>query len=184
MEGLAWPKPSVVHFSEAFVICAGSVLFRRDAEDTWQICILHNRTDQLFVLPKGRKDCGETTEEAAIRETHEETGYPCKLLPCTMMTRAPPPSINVVDEPRAIEGATEPFAVTFRDQNGTKVIWWYLTIVSGEKEEGTQTASENYLSEFITPGQAIQKLTFQEDRNLVHRALTLVQSCYPEGCVT
>ena len=178
MDGLAWPKSSVVHFSETFVICAGSVLFRRDAENRWQICVLHDHVGHTFVLPKGRKDCGETTEDAAIRETYEETGYPCKLLPCMMMTRAPPPNTNVMDRPRVMEGVTEPFAVTFRDQNGTKIIWWYLTIVNGEKEEGTQTASENYRSEFIASDEALKTLTFQEDRNLVHRALALVQSCY------
>ena len=80
MEGLPRPMASVVHFSEAFVICAGSVLFRRDAEDQWHICVLHDHAHNIFVLPKGRKDCGETTVDVAVRETYEETGYPCKLL--------------------------------------------------------------------------------------------------------
>ena len=134
---------SVVHFSEAFVICAGSVLFRRDTEDQWQICVLHDHAHNVFVLPKGRKDCGETTEDTAIRETYEGTGSLCKLLLCTIPTRAPPPNINTVDTPRAMKGATEPFMITLRDQNGTKMIWWVLTIVNGEREEGTKTASEN-----------------------------------------
>ena len=134
MEGLPRPMASVIHFSDVFVICAGSVLFRRDAEDQWQICVLHDYAHDVFVLPKGRKDCGETTEDAAVRETYEETGYPCKLSPCTIPTRAPPPNINVVDTRHAMKGATEPFAVTLRDQNGTKIIWWVLTIVNGERK--------------------------------------------------
>ena len=97
----------------------------------------------FFVLPKGRKDCGETTEDTAVRETYEGTGSPCKLLLCTIPTRAPPPNINTVDTPRAMKGATEPFTITLRDQNETKMIWWVLTIVNGEREEGTKTASEN-----------------------------------------
>ena len=103
-------------------------------------------------------------------------------VPCTIPTRAPLPNINVVDMRRATKGATEPFAVTLRDQNGTKIIWWVLTIVNSEREEGTQTASENYLAEFLASDKAIKKLTFQEDRDIVHKASKLILSCYPQEC--
>ena len=57
-----------------------------------------------------------------------------------------------------------------------------LTIVNSEREEGTQTASENYLAEFLAFDKAIKKLTFQEDRDIVHKASKLILSCYPQEC--
>ncbi|KAF9243823.1 hypothetical protein BU15DRAFT_42645 [Melanogaster broomeanus] len=173
------PYPSSIHFSEAFVICAGSVLFHKDLpRKKWQICILHSPKAKVCVLPKGRKDHGESIESAAIRETFEETGYDCKLLPCTMTTRAPLPHVNMVDMPHVVEGATEPFAITVRslgEEKGTKIIWWYLAIATEDaKKQGTQTDSEDFQSEFIEAGRAVERLTFQDDREIAGRALKLV----------
>lgn len=95
-----------------------------------------------------------------------------------MTTRAPLPHTNMLDEPRVMDDSREPFAVTLRDlgQKGTKVIWWYLTIVCGEKEEGTQTDSEDFRPEFVAVDDAIKTLTFQDDKDIAQRALTLVES--------
>ncbi|KIK98323.1 hypothetical protein PAXRUDRAFT_823967 [Paxillus rubicundulus Ve08.2h10] len=176
---------SLVHFSEAFVICAGSVLLRKDPQrKEWQICILHSPKAEVYVLPKGRKDCGESIEVTATRETFEETGYDCKLLPCTMTTRAPLPHVNMVDAPHVVEGATEPFAFTVRNlgEKGTKIIWWYLTIATGEvKRQGTQTNSEDFHSEFVEAGKALKKLTFQDDQEVVRKALKLVRDLRAGG---
>ncbi|KAI6038585.1 hypothetical protein EDC04DRAFT_1923770 [Pisolithus marmoratus] len=186
MQALPRSHASLVLFSEAFVICAGSVLFRSDTAGRWQICVLHDRMGNVHVLPKGRKDCGESTDEAAVRETYEETGYPCKLLPTRMTTRAPLPHANMLDEPRVVDDAREPFAITLRDlkEKGTKIIWWYLTIISGEREAGTQTDSEDFRPEFFEASDAIKRLTFQDDKDVAQRALTLVESHRTVGHTT
>ena len=173
------PYPLVNHFSEDFVICAGSVLFRAVPDKReWQICILHSPREGVWVLPKGRKDCGESVENAALRETYEETGYRCEFFPCTMTTRAPLPHINMVDEPRILEGVMEPFAVTVRslgEAKGTKIIWWYLTrAVDETQSKGTQTETEDFHPEFITANMAVEQLTFQDDREIASKALRLV----------
>lgn len=82
-----------------------------------------------------------------------------------------------------MDDSRESFAVTLRDlgQKGTKVIWWYLTIVCGEKEEGTQTDSEDFRPEFVAVDDAIRTLTFQDDKDIAQRAFTLVESHHGVG---
>lgn len=165
---------SINHLSEDFVICAGSVLFLAASDKKeWQICILHSPKEGLWVLPKGRKDCGESVENAALRETYEETDYSCEFFPRTMTMRALLPHVNMVDEPRIIDGMVTLRGL--REAKGTKIIWWYLTRVINETRfEGTQTETEDFHSEFITAEKAVDQLTFQDDREVANRALRLV----------
>ena len=51
--------------SEAFVESVGAVLFRLS---TQEICVLHLLDRDEYVLAKGRRNCGESRQDAAIRE--------------------------------------------------------------------------------------------------------------------
>ena len=58
-----------------FVMSAGSVLFRREADTgKLQVCLIYQPERNEWLLPKGRKDRGESIEAAAVRETYEECG--------------------------------------------------------------------------------------------------------------
>ena len=57
------PRNESVFLTGDFVISAGCVLFRRspDASRTLQICLIHASNDR-WLLPKGRKDVGESID--------------------------------------------------------------------------------------------------------------------------
>ncbi|KAJ7284891.1 NUDIX hydrolase domain-like protein [Mycena rebaudengoi] len=157
--------PSTQYSASQFVIAAG-------------YSILHDRKKHEWLLPKGRKDCGESIATAAVRETFEETGYACTLLPCRMATRAPRPGVNGEDAIAVVEDITEPIAVTIRDQGarGIKMIWWYIArATSTEKVLGTQTEWETFDSQFVAADEAAERLTFQVDRETVQKALLIVR---------
>ncbi|TFK76267.1 hypothetical protein BDN72DRAFT_830815 [Pluteus cervinus] len=172
------------------------------SSDNLEICILHHRKNDLWVLPKGRKDQGETLISAALRETYEETGYACELLPCKMSTRAP--AVGVDTHPNQVliaEESVEPFSISIRPLvNRTaemarskkligdstdpapniKIIFWYLArLKDGARTQrvlGTQTDSEDYEAAFLDADVAVQKLSFEQDRQVASQAVDLVRS--------
>jgi len=172
--------PTTQYMSKDIIVAAGSVLFRKSPEtNKLQICLLYHRRKQEWLLPKGRKDCGESVEAAAIRETFEETGYPCKLLPCSIHTCAGKPGQDTKDVSHLVDNATEPIVVTVRQVGETevriKLIWWFMTRAIGEKMEGTQMASESFDSHFVNADEAVERLTFADDRDIVRQALVAVR---------
>lgn len=176
---MAQPKlPTTQYISRDITVAAGSVLFRKSPETNGlQICLLYQRMKEEWLLPKGRKDCGESVEATAVRETFEETGYPCELLPCTIHTCAGKPGRHTKDVSKLVDNATEPIVVTVRQvgETGIKMIWWFITRVIGEKMEGTQMESEAFDSHFVNADEAVERLTFTTDRDIVLQALVVVK---------
>jgi 8-oxo-dGTP diphosphatase len=70
---VALPRPTDV------VQAAGGLIVRRLAGEL-EIAVVHRPEHQDWSFPKGKLEEGETSEEAALREVHEETGITCRLL--------------------------------------------------------------------------------------------------------
>ena len=70
---IEYPAPTEV------VQAAGGLVIRRHA-DQLQIALIHRPVQQDWSYPKGKLEEGETYEDAALREVHEETGFVCRLL--------------------------------------------------------------------------------------------------------
>ncbi|KAK7509205.1 hypothetical protein IWZ03DRAFT_409999 [Phyllosticta citriasiana] len=159
--------------AEQFVESAGVILFNRSMD---KVCILLHQSD-LWVLPKGRRNCGETRQDAALREAKEETGYACRLLPVRMSTRAPPATEEdaaLPDEARQLDDLTEPFELTLRGlgEAELKLVWWFIAVVD---ESGPASAGEALFRPCFLPCcEAMEKLTFPDDRATMARAIEII----------
>jgi 8-oxo-dGTP pyrophosphatase MutT (NUDIX family) len=208
---MALPKLPTEQFSSTnFLICSGSILFA-STRAPLQICLLHHTERNEWLLPKGRKDRGECVPATAIRETFEETGYPCRQLPLDMVTRAPAATAQTKDAPECVRACEEPFMLTLRrttnarttvngsasggstsstsasaeedvGNGGVKLIWWYAGVCTGaDKVDGTQTAVESFESAFFGVEEALRRATFKTDREVIAKAVELVRATYPEA---
>ena len=119
---MALPKlPTEQFLSPNFLICSGTILFA-STRAPLQVCLLRHTERNEWLLPKGRKDRGEGVPATAIRETFEETGYPCRLLPLDMITRAPAATAQTKDAPEIVNACEEPFILTLRRTTGLRAI--------------------------------------------------------------
>ncbi|KAI9781326.1 MAG: hypothetical protein M1835_004325 [Candelina submexicana] len=153
-------------FSSDFVLSSGTVLI--DISNS-VILVLYYRHQKEFLLPKGRKNVGETLEAAAVRETMEESGYQCQLLEHNLSTQAP----SLKPGP----WTTEPIAVHQRVTKGIrKIIFWYLAQVDSSRPQvlNTQEEGEDFDVRWIRSDVAAAKMTYEEDREVVDRALAAV----------
>ena len=62
------------------ILAAGGVLYRETSNGLEVALIQRPRYGDEWSLPKGKLDPGETFEEAAVREIHEETGCKSKIV--------------------------------------------------------------------------------------------------------
>ena len=173
--------PSDLLFSEEFVESAGAIIFNI-AES--EICLVRHREHHEWLLPKGRRNCGESRHDAALREVREETGYHCRLLPVTMKTRAPP-SIEVTESPdevREFDDLVEPFSLTIRrlGEHNLKLIWWYIAVVNDSfyGVHGIRSEEEKFQVQFFSYDEAVEVLTYDLDKSIVRKAVNLVKSSY------
>lgn len=166
--------------SEEFVESSGAILFDLSPNDS-KVCLLYYISRDEWLLAKGRRNCGESRQEAALREVREETGYPCHLHPVTMSTRAPPRDEmgSVEDQPRVFSNLTEPFMVTIRRLDGesnVKIIWWYIAALNEDADIGRSDGEAEFNAEFFSWKEALERLTFANDRQILKRAIELVES--------
>lgn len=181
-------------FSDEFVTAAGGVLFRIKPGHPLEICLIHLQHEDEWVLPKGRKDRGESVEETALREVYEETGWKAVPFPATMYTRATVPDVEgsrlaQPDQPHLVSAlSTEPFAITIRDYTDNRKIklihWFIFTVADPECQQthGTHMEDEGIdKAIFLEASQAIDTLSFQGDRELARGALEIVRNTMRAG---
>lgn len=176
----ASPYATNQYTSEQFVESCGAILF---ASQNKTVCLIHYRAKDEWLLPKGRRNCGESRHEAALREVREETGYQARLHPVTMPTRAPPMDEqgHMPDKPRSYPNLTEPFMITIRQIGGDggndiKLIWWYIAALDEDVllTESGGGGEEEFTPEFLPLEEAKKRLSFKNDTAVLEKAVGLV----------
>ncbi len=165
--------------SEEFVESVGAVLFRLSSRE---ICVLHLLKRDEYVLAKGRRNCGETRQATAVREVSEETGFTCRLLPVNMYTRAPPAvePEELDDRARFYTDICEPFTLQIRrlGEGQVKLVWWFVAAVDEDVQPKDTVDGGRYSVEFHNYQTVLDKLTFQMDREMVKKAIEVVENTY------
>ncbi|KAJ7042958.1 NUDIX hydrolase domain-like protein [Mycena alexandri] len=134
---------------------------------TSKIVVVYESKKKYWFLPKGRKDVGESLEQAALREAHEESGYRVEFLPLHTHSRAPlPPNTPTRDlnsEPIYI--TTQAFAARTRNNRsappGEYLTFWYVGQIPADavREEGTGMPDEvNYEAHLLSLDEAVGRL--------------------------
>ncbi|KAJ0123301.1 nudix domain-containing protein [Diaporthe amygdali] len=169
--------------STDFCICAGTVTFKGRGEDSRVLVILNEKyTQDLWQLPKGRKNIGEDALcNTAIRETYEETGYKVQLLSKNILTRAtmakgrkdPGPIFEAQSaEPIAMVHYTEPFP-GLAGSPVTKVCFFFVATVRDDAPPApnTQDVDEVLEAYWLTCADAMERLTFAAERRALEIAM-------------
>ncbi|KAI1111604.1 NUDIX domain-containing protein [Nemania sp. NC0429] len=169
-----WWK-STLYPSDLFVEACGAVVFDTSAHPR-KVCLLYHGGSGEWLLPKGRRNCNETRQDAVRREVREESGYGISLRPLTLTTRAPPDRepANAADVPRVCDDAVEPFMLDVRElglDKGVKLVWWFVAEHDGTEGEG----EAQFKAVFVRYERAIERLTFRKDREVLARAIELVE---------
>ena len=164
----------VLDFSEEFVLSAGTIPI--DTTKNLILC-LYSRSKSEYMLPKGRKNIGETLEAAATRETFEETGYECRILQHNLPTKA-------TGARDAAGRHTEPIAIQQRLNSGTrKIIFWYLGAVDSTQAQvqHSQEAHEDFVVRWVALDEAAAVMSFEDDRKIVEKAIKAVSPASTPG---
>ncbi|KAL9104007.1 MAG: hypothetical protein Q9163_000985 [Psora crenata] len=162
----------MLDFSDSFVLSSGTVSI--DCAKGLVLLLYHTPKGE-YLLPKGRKNVGETLQDAAVRETMEEAGYKCRLLEHELPTRAPP-------SPGVSRRHTEPIAVQQRMYHGVrKIIFWYVAQVDSSEQQTphTQEEGEEFEVRWVRGEDAASTLSFVEDQRIVGKALAAIFSPSP-----
>ncbi|KFX87451.1 hypothetical protein V490_08241 [Pseudogymnoascus sp. VKM F-3557] len=164
------------NFSHAFRSSCGTITV--DPVHRKVLLIRWKKNGEVF-LPKGRKNIGESLEDAAVRETYEETGFRVAILPMRIPTLATPRT----DVEQTNDLNTEPIAFSQRltDNNTLKLIFWF----SGKGDStaapdpGTQEEGEDFDPIWVDLDSAVETLTFADDRRIAERFISLMPAYFP-----
>ncbi|KAJ7630098.1 NUDIX hydrolase domain-like protein [Mycena polygramma] len=171
----SWSDPQVPDSSWAdgnILLGAGMVVFQ---PATMKVVVVFEREKKFWFLPKGRKDVGESLEQAALREAYEESGYRVEFLPLYTDSRAPrPPGTPAA----ASLFNCEPIFIGIQSYDARKrgnrisppgeyLSFWYVGQIPADavREEGTGMPDEvNYEAHLMTVEDALKCLSRDEAR--------------------
>lgn len=125
-------------------------------DERWQRVLLLNNDENEWVFPKGRLEPGEPDVDAALRELEEEAGV--RLLHANYLTQ-----LNSI-------------AFWFAPRNVTKVVSVHLFVVRAAVEAVPNIAEGFVEARWMTPMDALRRLTHDDARQRLAEALRAIES--------
>ena len=110
-----------------------------------------------IILPKGTVEKGETTEQTAVREVLEETGYKAKIT--TTLGKV---------------------SYEFDEDDGQryrKTVYYYLMDLIDKDAEPTpnRQEDEDFENIWLTASEAMSQLTHENSRNMLQKAIEILK---------
>jgi 8-oxo-dGTP pyrophosphatase MutT (NUDIX family) len=170
---------SSVHHASYFVISCGTVTLDLQQSKALLIRWQNPSGGIELMLPKGRKNIGETLEDAALRETLEETGYRASLLPLPVPTLA---TSDGTSKQNVL--TTEPVSVTERYRSDVrKIIFWFAAQAGStlSPQRGVVQEGEDFEAVWEDFASVVNLVTHDSDRQVLMEVLRLVELLEPTG---
>jgi ADP-ribose pyrophosphatase YjhB (NUDIX family) len=127
------------------IIAAGGILQRKTGTGV-EIVLVHRPSHNDWALPKGKLNAGEALETAALREVLEETACQSSIV-------------------RLVGKSEYPFRGRMKS-----VSFWLMELV---EEHAFQPNDEIDALTWLSPREALQKLDYAQERELVKKAFHL-----------
>ncbi|KAH7105115.1 hypothetical protein BKA62DRAFT_436969 [Auriculariales sp. MPI-PUGE-AT-0066] len=150
---------------------------------TAQVVLIWSEKHQYWLLPRGRKDVGESLQQAALREAHEESGYRAELLPLYMPTRAPR-TANEQAVTEAIFVSIAPFVDVKAREAGRKnvggavVTSWFVAQIPANAvsiPDGRTSDELDFVTHLVPFERAVELLMGQDVSVEAHTELMVIQ---------
>jgi broad specificity phosphatase PhoE/ADP-ribose pyrophosphatase YjhB (NUDIX family) len=119
---------------------AGGLVIRGDTPATAEVIVVHRPRYDDWSIPKGKHDRGETSQECAVREVEEETGYRGRIIGTAGTTR-------------------------YRARGRPKQVDYFL--MRPFRSSGFRPDDEVDEMRWVTPEEALGLLTYDFDRELI-----------------
>lgn len=149
-----------------------------------KVLLIWNNKYNIYQLPKGRRNIGESCLQAALRETREETGFYVTPADVVVATRATIPAAKNEKRPHAkntfIEGhmSREFFATVISEDPQSEspalkeTVFFAATGNSADTPgKDTQDVGERLRAEWVPISEAGSKLRFKAELRVVEKAI-------------
>ncbi|PPQ80336.1 hypothetical protein CVT25_003619 [Psilocybe cyanescens] len=190
--GLPLPIPNLSEWSTSaiapsawcstdFMVGVGMVIIQ---QKTQKIVVLYSTKWKYWFFPRGRKDVGESIEQAALREAHEESGYRVQFLPLINPTRQPhSPSMRN----RQSSLNTEPIFMTTtnwqpgrngpHDHGGVYLTSWFVgqMLEDAKCETGTRMPDEQHFETHLLSYDEVMKRIWGSEINVLQYVWAIYQ---------
>lgn len=151
------------------VVSCGGVVFRRDAQGRIEVLLVGRQRPVVWTLPKGTPHPGETPEQTAIREVAEETGIRGRVIaPLCSITY----SFTTPRRPSRRRSQRSSFSQVVH-----KTVHHYLIAPVGGDPRFHD--AEYDMVEWVPAECALERLTYENEREVVRRALQVLDACQP-----